>query len=66
MNGLDQKEAELARMAQVLQAQQEAAAALEGQKREAEASLAEHQARMDQADQLLQEAASRLRQAPGC
>jgi len=61
MNGLDQKEAELGRMAQVLQAQQEAHAALESEKRAVEARLVEHRERLGQVDDLLQEVAERLR-----
>ena len=61
MNGLDQKEAELGRMAQVLQAQQEAHAALEGEKQAVEARLVEHRERLGQVDDLLQEVAERLR-----
>lgn len=61
MNGLDQKEAELGRMAQVLQAQQEAQAALESEKQAVEARLVEHRERLGQVDELLQEVAERLR-----
>ncbi len=61
MNGLDQKEAELGRMAQVLQAQQEAHAALESEKQAVEARLVEHRERLGQVDDLLQEVAERLR-----
>lgn len=61
MNGVDQKEAELGRMAQVLQAQQEAQATLEGEKQDVEARLAEHRDRLAQMDELLQEVVERLR-----
>ena len=61
MNGVDQKEAELGRMAQVLQAQQEAHAALEGEKQDVEARLVEHRERLGQMDELLQEVVERLR-----
>lgn len=61
MNGLDQKEAELGRMAQVLQAQQETHAALESEKQAVEARLVEHRERLGQVDDLLQEVAERLR-----
>lgn len=64
MNGLDQKEAELGRMAQTLQAQQEAHAALEGEKQALEARLVEHRERMGQVEDLLREAAERLRRSP--
>lgn len=64
MNGLDQKEAELGRMAQTLQAQQEAHAALAGEKQALEARLQEHRERMDQVEDLLREAAERLRRGP--
>lgn len=61
MNGLDQKEAELGRMAQLLQAQQEAQASLEGEKLDLQGQLAEHRERLGQLDALLQDAADRLR-----
>jgi DNA repair exonuclease SbcCD ATPase subunit len=61
MNGVDQKEAELNRMAQALQAQQEAQVALEGEKQEVEARLVAHRERLGQMDELLQEVVERLR-----
>jgi len=54
MNGLDQKEAELGRMAQALMAQQESQAAVEGERQDL-------RSRLTQIESLLDEAADRLR-----
>ena len=61
MNGLDQKEAELARMAQMLQAQQEAQASLEADRRALQERLAGREERLERLAALLDEAADVLR-----
>ncbi|HCZ32659.1 MAG TPA: hypothetical protein DHV93_03870 [Holophagaceae bacterium] len=61
MSGLDQKEAELGRMAQVLEQQQEAHAVLEREKQTAYGQLSEHRDRLRNLDTLLQEIQERLK-----
>ncbi|HEY3271535.1 MAG TPA: response regulator [Geothrix sp.] len=55
MNGLDQKEAELARMTGTVAEQREAYAALEREKQAAHGQLSEHRDRLQNLDALLQE-----------
>lgn len=61
MSGLDQKEAELGRMAQALEQQQEAHAVLEREKQTAYGQLSEHRDRLRNLDTLLQEVQERLK-----
>jgi DNA-binding response OmpR family regulator len=61
MNGLDQKEAELARLAQTLASQQEAHGALSREKEAVHGQLTEHRDRLQTLDTLLQEVQERLR-----
>lgn len=61
MSGLDQKEAELGRLAQVLEQQQEAHAVLEREKQTAYGQLSEHRDRLRNLDTLLQEVQERLK-----
>ena len=61
MNGLDQKEAELNRMARTLADQQESHAALEREKQAVHGQLSEHRDRLKNLDALLQEVQERLR-----
>ena len=61
MSGLDQKEAELGRLTQVLEQQQEAHAVLEREKQTAYGQLSEHRDRLRNLDTLLQEVQERLK-----
>lgn len=61
MSGLDQKEAELGRLAQALEQQQEAHAVLEREKQTAYGQLSEHRDRLRNLDTLLQEVQERLK-----
>lgn len=61
MNGLDQKEAELNRLARSLADQHEAHAALEREKQAVHGQLSEHRDRLKNLDVLLQEVQERLR-----
>jgi len=61
MNGLDQKDAELARARQALAEQREAFAALEREKQAALGQLSEHRDRLQNLDGLLQEIQEHLR-----
>ncbi len=61
MNGMDQKEAELARLKQDLAEQREAHAALEREKQAAYGQLSEHRDRLRNLDTLLREIQDHLR-----
>ncbi|BDU70751.1 hypothetical protein GETHOR_28520 [Geothrix oryzae] len=61
MNGLDQKEAQLSRMAQALADQQDAHSALAQEKQAVHGQLSEHRERLQSLDALLQEVQERLR-----
>ncbi|WP_257313175.1 response regulator [Geothrix fuzhouensis] len=61
MNGLDQKDAELARMAHTLTEQREAYTALEREKQAAHGKLSEHRDRLKNLETLLQEVQEHLR-----
>ncbi|WP_291272976.1 response regulator [Geothrix sp.] len=61
MNGLDQKEAQLSRMAQALADQQDAHSALVQEKQAVHGQLSEHRERLQSLDALLQEVQERLR-----
>lgn len=61
MSGLDQKEADLGRLAQALEQQQEAYAVLEREKQTAYGQLSEHRDRLRNLDTLLQEVQERLK-----
>ena len=61
MNGLDQKEAELGRLAQTLLVQQEAQAAVEAEKQALQARIEAYQDRLAQLDSLMLDTADRLR-----
>jgi len=61
MNGLDQKEAELARLNQTLAGQQEAHAALEREKQSVHGQLSEHRDRLKNLDSLLTDLQEQLR-----
>jgi DNA repair exonuclease SbcCD ATPase subunit len=61
MNGLDQKEAQLSRMAQALADQQDAHSALAQEKQAVHGQLSEHRERLQGLDALLQEVQERLR-----
>ncbi|MDP1832009.1 MAG: hypothetical protein Q8K67_08115 [Geothrix sp.] len=61
MNGLDQKEAEIARLNQALADHQEAQGALEREKQSLHGQLSEHRDRLQNLDGLLQEIQDKLR-----
>lgn len=61
MNGLDQKEAELARLSQSLASQQEAHAVLEREKQSVHGQLSEHRDRLKNLDSLLTDLQEQLR-----
>jgi predicted nucleic acid-binding Zn-ribbon protein len=61
MQGLDRKEAEIARLNQVLTDQQEALAILEREKQAIHGQLSEHRDRLQNLDGLLQEIQDKLR-----
>ncbi len=61
MNGLDQKEAEISRLNQVLTDQREAHGVLEREKQAAHGQLSEHRDRLQNLDNLLQEIQDKLR-----
>jgi predicted nucleic acid-binding Zn-ribbon protein len=61
MNGLDQKEAEISRLNQVLTDQREAYGILEREKQAIHGQLSEHRDRLQNLDGLLQEIQDKLR-----
>ena len=61
MNGLDQKEAEIAHLSQVIAEHQEAHGALEREKQAVHGQLSEHRDRLQNLDGLLQEIQDKLR-----
>ena len=61
MNGLDQKEAEISRLNQVLTEQREAHGILEREKQAVHGQLSEHRDRLQNLDGLLQEIQDKLR-----